>query len=103
MSNAHFQKILLCIKKLKSVNCKIALDSFSINKNSTVLLKYVHPDYIRLSLPWTRQLQGDEVKEIRLSGAIRKLEHNNIKVIAPCAFSKDMRKLFILSGASFCQ
>lgn len=103
MSSTHFQKILLCIKKLKSVNCKIALDSFSINKNSTVLLKHAHPDYIRLSLPWTRQLQGDEIKEIRLSGAIRKLEHNNIKVIAPCAFSKDMRKLFILSGASFCQ
>jgi len=100
--NEH-KKTLSFIKKLRKFKCNIALDSFSINKEALVLLKYSKPDYVRLSLPWTRQLQGNEVKEIRLSRAIRQLEGNNIKVIAPCGFSKDMRRLFILSGASFCQ
>lgn len=103
INESEHKKTLLFIKKLRQFKCKIVLDSFSINKETLVLLKYSKPDYVRLSLPWTRQLQGDEVKEIRLSSAIRQLEEKNIKVIAPCGFSKDMRKLFILSGASFCQ
>ena len=94
---------LLLVRKLRKHGCKIALDSFSISASSLVLLKYSKPDYVRLSLPWTRQLQGDDEKEIRLSSAIRQLESRNIRVIAPCGYSKDMRKLFILSGASFCQ
>ena len=105
-SNIHEteqKKTLLFINKLKKLKCNIALDSFSINKNSLVLLKYANPDYVRLSLPWARQIQGNEAKEIRLSRAIRQLEEKNIRVIAPCGFSKDMRRLFILSGASFCQ
>ena len=103
INEAEHKKTLLFVKKLKKLKCNIALDSFSINKNSLVLLKYANPDYVRLSLPWTRQIQGNEVKEIRLSSAIRQLEEKNIRVIAPCGFSKDMRRLFILSGASFCQ
>jgi len=99
----QYKQTLALIKKLRLLKCQVALDSFFINKKSLVFLKYSKPEYVRLSLPWTRQIQGDELKEIRLSGFIRKLESLKIKVIAPCAYSKDMRKLFILSGASFCQ
>ena len=103
VNEEHYKKTLLFIKKLRVLGCQIALDSFSVDKKSLVLMKYAKPNYVRLSLPWTRQLQGDEQKEIRLSSVIRKFENKNIKVIAPCGFSKDMRRLFILSGASFCQ
>jgi len=99
----QYKQTLIFIKKLRSIGCQIALDSFSMNKKSLILLKYAKPNYIRLSLPWTRQIQGNEQKEISLSSAIRQFENSNIKVIAPCDFSKDMKKLFILSGASFCQ
>ncbi|MGK0271578.1 MAG: PAS domain-containing protein [Cocleimonas sp.] len=103
INESEQRKTLLFMKTLKSYNCKIALDSFSTSKQALVLLKHSSPEYVRLSLPWTRQLEGNDAKEIRLSGVIRKLEANNIQVIAPCGFSKDMRRLFILSGASFCQ
>ena len=103
INEAEHKKTLFFIRVLRKFKCNIALDSFSINKEALVLLKYANPDYVILSLPWVRQLQGNEVKEIRLSNVIRKLEKNNIKVIVPCRFSKNRRKLFILSGASFCQ
>jgi len=103
INESEHKKTLSFIRKLRKFKCKIVLDSFSINREALILLKYSKPDYVRLSLPWTRQLQGNEAKEIRLSSAIRQLEGKNIKVIAPCGFSKDMRRLFILSGASFCQ
>lgn len=99
----QYKQTLLFIKKLRTLRCRIALDSYSIDKKSLILLKYAKADYVRLSLPWTRQLQGNESKEIRLSSVIRQFESKKIKVIAPCGFSKDMRRLFILSGASFCQ
>lgn len=99
----QYKRTLLFIQKIRKLGCKVALDSFSINKKSMILLKYSKPNYLKLSLPWTRQLQGNEAKEIRLSSAIRQFENKNIKVIAPCDFSKDMKKLFVLSGASFCQ
>ena len=103
VNEEHYKNTLLFIKKLRVHGCQIALDSFSVDKKSLVLMKYAKPNFVRLSLPWTRQLEGDEPKEIRLSSVIRKFENKNIKVIAPCGFSKDMRRLFILSGASFCQ
>lgn len=103
VTEQQYKKNLIFIKRLRALGCQIALDSFSINKKSLILLRYAKPNYIRLSLPWTRQLQGNEQREIRLSSAIRQLENKKIQVIAPCGFSKDMKKLFILSGASFCQ
>ena len=99
----QYKKTLIFIKKLRVLGCKVALDSFSVDKKSLILLKYAKPNYVRLSLPWTRHIQGHEQKEIRLSSVIRQFENSHIKVIAPCGFSKDMRRLFILSGASFCQ
>ncbi len=103
VNEQQYKKNLLFIKKLRTLGCEIALDSFTINRKSLILLRYAKPEYIRLSLPWTRQLQGNEQREIRLSSAIRQLENKKIKVIAPCGFSNDMKRLFILSGASFCQ
>jgi len=91
------------VKKLRAYNCKIALDNFIVDSDSVTLLKQLIPDYIRLSLPWTRQIHGNEGKEIGLSSVIRQLESKDVKVIAPCSYSVDMKKLFILSGASFCQ
>lgn len=99
----QYKEVIKVIKQLRKFKCQIALDSFSVNKNSKHLLKYTKPDFVRLSLPWVRRLEGSEQKEIKLSSVIRLLESKNIKVIAPCNFSKDMRRLFILSGASFCQ
>ncbi len=103
IDESQHKKALSFIRELRKLNCKIALDSFSTNKQTLVLLKHSSPDYVRLSLPWTKQIHGNDTKEIRLSSVIRKLEANNIQVIAPCGYSKDMRRLFALSGTSFCQ
>lgn len=91
------------IKKLRLHNCKIALDDFSASKQSLSMLKHVSPDYVRLSLPWVKMIEGNNSREIALGSLIRQLEARQIRVIAPCGFSLDMRKLFSLSGASFCQ
>jgi PAS domain-containing protein len=88
--------------KVRAYNCQIALEGFVVSKESVQLLKRIHPEMVSLSLPWTRQIQGNERKEIGLSSLIRQLETKDIKVIAPCGFSRDMKKLFVLSGASFC-
>ena len=91
------------IKQLRLSGSKIALDEFRVSREHLAALKYIRPDYVRLSLPWVRQIEGTEKHEISLGGLVRKLESRNIKVIAPCGFSRDMKKLFALSGASFCQ
>ena len=94
---------IVLTKKLRKFNCTVALDRFTVTQDSISLLKQIKPDYIRLSLPWTRQIQGNKTRESGLSTFIRQLEAKNIRVIAPCGFSIDMKKLFIFSGASFCQ
>ena len=91
------------IKQLKLYDCKIALDEFKVSTEHFTALKYIKPDYVRLSLPWVRQIEGVESREISLGHFVRQLESRDIKVIAPCGFSRDIRKLFALSGASFCQ
>ncbi len=99
----QIKSTIILAKQLRNFDCKIAMDGFVVAPNSNALLKQIIPDYVRLSLPWTRQIQGNEAREIALSSIIRQLESKNIKVIAPCDFSIQMKKLFILSGASFCQ
>lgn len=93
---------MIFANKVRAFNCQIALEGFAVTKDSVHLLKRLHPEMVSLSLPWTRQIQGNEGREIGLSSVIRQLESKDIKVIAPCGFSIDMKKLFILSGASFC-
>jgi len=99
----HVQALVRFANKLKTFNAKIALDNFSGSPESLTLLKHIKPSYVKLSLPWLRQIEGNEEKEFALASFVRTLEAKNIKVIAPCGFSKDMRRLFVLSGASFCQ
>lgn len=88
--------------RVRAYNCQIALENFAVSKDSVYLLKLLHPEMVSLSLSWTRQIQGDDRREIGLSSVIRQLESKDIKVIAPCGFSIDMKRLFVLSGASFC-
>ena len=103
LKNKEKKQVVNFSKKLKSQHCKIALDNYSISKSSVVLLKSIRPDYVRLSKEWVKQLEGNDRREISLGSAIRQLESNNIKVIAPCGLSSHMRKNFALTGASFCQ
>ncbi len=93
---------IIFANKVRAYNCQIALEGFAVSRVSVNMLKKLHPEMVSLSLSWTRQIQGNERREIGLSSVIRQLESKDIKVIAPCGFSIDMKKLFILSGASFC-
>jgi len=103
LKNEEKKQVVNFSKKLKSQRCKIALDNYSISKSSVILLKAIRPDYVRLSIEWIKQLEGNDRREISLGSAIRQLESNNIKVIAPCGLSSHMRKNFALTGVSFCQ
>ncbi len=103
VSQSHVKPFMKFVKALRASNCQIALDDFSVSKRSLRLLRNANPDYVRLSLPWVKQIEGNSARELALASFIRQLESKGIKVIAPCGFSADMRKLFALSGVSFCQ
>ncbi len=102
VNERQIKSAIIFANKVRAYDCQIALADFIVSKRSVQLLKKIYPEMVYLSLPWVRHIQGDENKEIGLSSAIRQLESKDIKVIAPCGFSIDMKKLFILSGASFC-
>jgi len=89
--------------KMKPYGCQFALDDFFVNTQSLMLLKHGKPKALRLYLPWIQGIEGNEKREIALGRLIRQLESRNIKIIIPCGFSQDMKKQFMLSGASFCQ
>lgn len=89
-------------KLIKSKGCQLALCGFYISAETVQLLKHVKPDYVCLSLRWINMIEGNDKKEISLSRVIRQLESRNIRVIAPCGSNVEMKRLFILSGASFC-
>ena len=91
------------IEKLKPYGCQFALDDFYVNTESLTLLKHARPQVLRFSLPWVQQIEGNDQREVALSRLIRQLESRGIKTIMPCNFSQAMKRLFILSGASFCQ
>jgi len=91
------------IERLKPYGCEFALDNFFVNPESLMLLKHARPEALRFSLPWLQQIEGNEQREIALSRLIRQLEARGIKTIMPCNFSQSMKRLFLLSGASFCQ
>lgn len=94
---------LSLIQALRSCGCKVGFDEFKATRVHIDALKSVRPNVVRLSLPWVREIEGSEKRELALGRLVRKLEANNIRVIAPCGFSYDMKKLFALAGASFCQ
>jgi len=91
------------VKNLKKRHCKIALNNFTVNSNILNFIRYIKPDFIRLSLDWVKEIGSDERRKNALSNLLRQLEMKNIQVIAPCGFSTEMRKMFVFSGVSFCQ
>jgi len=99
----ELQALLKFARELRIFNSKIGLDDFSATSEALTILKYLKPSYVRLSLPWVKKIEGNESREVALASFIRQLESKNIQVIAPCGLSKDMRRLFTLSGVSFCQ
>ncbi len=103
LSQNQAQPFISFVKALRKSNCQIALDNFSVSTRSLRLLKHVRPEYVRLSLPWVKQIEGNSERELALGSFIRQIEAKDIKIVAPCNFSADMRKLFALSGVSFCQ
>lgn len=91
------------INTFKSYGCQFAFDDFFVNSQSLSLLKHSQPYALRLYLPWLQKIEGNQQREFDLARLIRQLESKNIRIIVPCGFSQEMNKLFILSGASFCQ
>lgn len=97
------KKVVGCINAFKSYGCQFAFDDFFVNSLSLSLLKHCKPQALRLYLPWLQAIEGDKKREVALARLIRQMESRNIRIIVPCGFSQDMNRLFILSGASFCQ
>ena len=91
------------ISKVRVFDSKICLDEFSLTKDSIAMLRQAKPDYVRLSPSWIKSIEGNESREIALASFIRQVESKKIKVIAPCGVSESIRRLFTLSGVSFCQ
>jgi PAS domain-containing protein len=102
LDDNHRQMFLQFTSLIKSMGCKLALCGFYVSAETVQLLKHLKPDYVCLSLRWISIIEDNNKKEISLSRVIRKLESRNIKVIAPCGSNLEMKRLFILSGASFC-
>ena len=91
------------VQNIKLRKCQVALNEFTPSSNGLKMLGRLRPSFVRLSLEWVRELESNEKSEIALGGLIRQLEARKIQVIAPCSFSAEMRKIFVFSGASFCQ
>ena len=88
---------------LESHHCTIGADNFEINHHTKTLLKFVKPSYVRFSKKWVMTNIKNKQQIVKLSNAIKTLEKNNIRVIAPYNSGQQMKKLFDMSGASFCQ
>ncbi|MEE9309935.1 MAG: EAL domain-containing protein [Cocleimonas sp.] len=103
LDDAQARQAKAFANSLRESHCKIALDDFSVLSESLRSLKNLKPDYVRLSEQWVESIEGNNKRELALGSFIRQLEAKNIQIIAPCGISKGMRRLFALSGASFCQ
>ena len=88
---------------LDSHHCAIGADNFEINHHTKTLLKFVKPKYVRFSKKWVMKNVKNKQQAIKLSRAIKTLEKNNVRVITPYNSGQKMKKLFDMSGASFCQ
>jgi len=98
-----YHQVALLINSLKEMDCEIAIDEFTTDKISLDLLKLVKPNFVNLSSKWVQSVESNERKEIALASLIRQFEERDIKVIVPFGFSQKMKKIFVFSGASFCQ
>ena len=93
----HLQQVL------ESHHCAIGADNFAINHHTKTLLKFVKPSYVRFSKKWVMNNIKNKQQAMKLANAIKTLEKNNIRVIAPYNSGRQMKQLFDMSGASFCQ
>ncbi len=91
------------VRALKKLKCNIALNDFTVKSNVIKIIRFLKPEFIRLSLDWVKEIESDERRKNALSILLRQLEVKSIQVIAPCDFSAEMKKMFIFSGVSFCQ
>lgn len=91
------------VQNIKLRQCQIALNEFTPSASGLKMLGRLRPSFVRLSLEWVRKLESNEKNKIALGSLIRQLEERKVQVIAPCSFSSEMRKIFVSSGASFCQ
>ena len=96
-------RALSFIKRLRCLNCEIALEGFSVSPESLTMLRKATPDMVYLSDAWVKSIEGNDSLEKALASFVRQIESRGIKVIAPCGQSESIKRLFILSGASFCQ
>ncbi len=85
--------VLKLVQGLRSCGCNVGLDGFKTSQRHIDALKSIRPELVRLSLPWVREIEGNDKREVALGRLVRKLEFNNIQVIAPCGFSYEMKKL----------
>ena len=83
--------------------CQVGIDNFVLNRQTKVILKATQPEFIRFSKKWINASIKNKKQALKLANAIKSLEKNNIKVIAPYNSGERMRQLFEMAGASFCQ
>ncbi|HIO93173.1 MAG TPA: EAL domain-containing protein [Leucothrix mucor] len=88
---------------LDTYQCSIGADNLEINHHTKTLLKFVKPTFVRFSKKWVMANIKNKQQAKKLSNAIKTLEKNNIRVIAPYHSGRQMKRLFEVSGASFCQ
>jgi len=103
LSKSQMKELLQFAKDLRVYHCKVAVEDFSATNKSLMALKYLKPNYVFLSLEWIQKIKGDDKRETALASYIRKMELRGVKVIPPCDSDTNMRNIFTLSGASFCQ
>jgi len=103
LSERQRKNSLSFIQLLQKYRCKTGLDEFSASNEALAMLRHIKPDYVRLSLPWVKMIEGNAKREIALASLVRQMENKGIRIIAPCGFSSEMKKLFALAGVSFCQ
>ncbi len=103
LENKDVKRTIDFVNNLKKHHCNVALNDFTSESNILKILRFIKPNFVRLSLEWLRQVESDEKRKNSLSSLLRQFETKNIQVIAPCSFSMEMRTLFVFSGVSFCQ
>jgi PAS domain-containing protein len=89
-------------RQFSSHLCQVGIDNFVLNKQTKVLLRMIHPEFVRFSKKWISASIKNKKQVLKLANTIRVLEKNNIKVIAPYNSGERMRQLFDMAGASFC-
>ncbi|MCK5918204.1 MAG: hypothetical protein KAG34_07250 [Cocleimonas sp.] len=83
--------------------CQVGIDNFELNKQTKMVLQATQPEFVRFSKKWVNASIKNKKQALKLASAIKVLEKNDIKVIAPYSSGERMRQLFEMGGASLCQ